>query len=605
MVVALVGHRDLEWGPTQPLAWPAGTQAGHVAVVWSDWPEDGPRQSGWRYARYATWWRILSAADVAAGPGEWAGRLRGLAVVSGCRGIGGTSMQRGVWVREAGGAALVQGWTGYWAGAIGLDPATDRLGEEVLGARSQWLAWWLLTGAGTGYREVPRDGDAVGYRSFELLPNKGPDAPTLVGPSGQVDATQPVALSLVHNSSSGSTQEAVRWRAKPASSGTWQYITAAGTLAGTEQTIATSASTITLPAGTLTSVQWDWSASTMDNGAWSPWASSAQVLPSAPPSAVVTLTTVAESLSVTVGWTPTTPGGSQTAWQVAVAPAGGGVGAALYTSPVTAGAGTQTVVAPQAWANGGSYQGWVRVQQTGGLWSQWTASSAQTVSWTPPTAPGGITAADGSPPSVTVQGIPAGGDRLDVEHYHDGAWQPLAHIDLPNATGVVAVPLAPYGVSRLYRARVQRTVSGVLLPSAWVESAPLTSTDRCAYLVDPDDAADYLPITLSGDPVRNLVQGVGVYYGLSAARARTDRTPTAGEAGTATVDTDTPAERAALVAWLSTRPSWVMRWPAEPEGLGWVDTPPMRMALANPVQWARISEVANPGRAVSFDWVEA
>lgn len=271
MAVALVGHQQLAWSYS-PLVWPSGTAAGHVAVVWCDWSDDGPSQSDWREVRQATWWRTLDDAAVAAGPGAWAGKLRGLAVVSGCRGVGSVSSQRGVTISEAGGALLTEGWSGYWPDASGLGPSTDRLGNAIQARQDQWCAWWLRTGLAVGYQAVAKDSAAWGYRSFELLPMKGPDAPTLLEPSGQVDATQPVTFRWRHNSSSGLAQDGFKLRTKPSSSGTWQYLTSSGALNASEQPVSSSADNLTCPAGTFTSVQWDWSASTRDSGVWSPWA---------------------------------------------------------------------------------------------------------------------------------------------------------------------------------------------------------------------------------------------------------------------------------------------------------------------------------------------
>ena len=609
MAVALRGHQQLAWG-TAALSWPSGTAAGDVAVVWCDWPDDGPSNSGWQLVKWATWWKVLTAADITNGPGTWAGRLRGLVVASGCRGLGSVSAQRGVTLSEAGAALLTEGWTDYYTDASTLTPATNRLGTAVKAYRDQYCAWWFVAGLAVGYQQVARDSNALGYRSFELLPTKGPNPPTLGGPSGQVDASQSISLSWTHNSSAGLPQEGFRVRVKPSSSGTWQYLKADGTLSPTEVSVSSGVSMLTIPTGVLSSVAWDWAVATSDSGLWSSYSSAMQITPTSPPTVAATLSTTAGDLSPDVLWTPTTPGGSQTAWQAAVAASGMGVGQAVWMSPVTAGTAVRTVCPAQEWTNGAAYQAYVRVQQTGGLWSAWTASTAQTVSWTPPSTPASITVTDGTPLTVTLTGIPTA-DVLQVQSSTNGTdWTALASIALPNATEAVKNPLAGFGVATFYRARIGVTTEGVTLYSAWITSGAVASTDKGTYLVAADNVAQFLPVKVGPRPARGLAQGVAVMYPLAApgvpAKPRTDRTPTAGWVGRLTVTALRRADWQALVTWLTTRGSWRVRWAPEidPDGV-WQDAGWTAMALADRLAVADFVSRAHTGRDITFDWVEA
>lgn len=605
MAVTQRGDVQLAWNAAGALAWPAGTVAGDLAVIWSDWPLSGPGGGGWSYLNSATWWKRLTAADIAAGgPGVVAGKLRGLVVLAGSRGIGAVTSQRGAKVTEAGGGVLVEGWTDYWTKAVGLGPAANRLGSDIRGYQNQWCAWWLLVGVSTGYRAVDYDGDSMGYRAYELLPIKAPDAPTVIGPSGDVDITQPVTIHWAHNSDEDQALYQIRIR-KSADS-TWQYVQANGTLGGLAQ-IASSVQQATINAG-LTSEALVYQVSTGNLGSLtSDWSALTTIIPVTPPSVVPVLTTTPESTAVAVSWSSTTPRGLQTAWQAAVAPAGATPAQAVWTSPVTAGTSTATQSPPLAtWTNGGSYQAWVRVQQTGGTWSQWTPSTVKTVSWTPPTAPTSITVTDGSPLTITVGGIVSTASILEVQSSPDGVeWSTVRRMDLPNAVETVPNPLAAYDVPTRYRARILApSAEGVDLPSAWITAvAPVASTDVDAYLVDCDD---WLRVTVTASGQRAVAQGLSVTYGLGASGPSVDRTPTAGQTGTTTVRVDDVLSREILIDWLTTRDSWWLRWSPE---VGKADyparhgEPPTRMALSAQVQISRWA-VFYQAREITWSWVE-
>ena len=333
--------------------------------------------------------------------------------------------------------------------------------------------------------------------------------------------------------------------------------------------------------------------------------------PTAPPTVVVTLTTGAGDLSPLVSWVPTTPAGSQIAWEARIALSGQPASAAVWPAvpTVTGGSATQTVCPPRGdWTNGGSYVAWVRIQQTGGLWSAWTASTAQTISWTAPTAPSSVVAAAGEPPTVTVSGIPAGSSVLTVQM---STGDPVLTLVSPGSTVVALSPLHPYGAARTYRARIERVIDGVSLPSAWVYSSSVTSTDTNAYLADVDSPSDCLQVGFEEDSPHTLVQGVMVSYPLAdvtqdAPLPITQKTPPAGWAGGMKLLCRHQAQRALIIAWLSTRKKWWFRWPPDLDpDTGMVDEPPICMTLADQAKRDRFHQQASTVRDISFDWVQA
>ena len=617
MAVSARGRTPLVWQGTNNPSWPAGTVAGDVVLVWNANPQGGPYQSGWKYLFADTWWKRLSAADLALGPGQWAGEMLGMVAVTGCRGAGVVTTQRGVTVSEAGGAILVEGWTDYYSTAVGLGSSSDTTRLDCIRAwKSQWCAWWLRFSATKGWTEVEYDGDSMGYRAIELLPCSAPAAPTLISPAGDIDNTVPIQLQWQHNSAADLPQEQVRVRIKQSSESTWRYVTSGGALNASVQTLTTSAQTLTITVA-LTAVSWDWAVQTCDGGLWSEWSQVASITPRTPPSvgAVSFAQGATGEVWWTIGWpSAATPGGVQTAYQVAIAPEGAGASGAVWTGQIAASAVKSVSTSPRAdWVNGATYQAWVRVQQTGGLWSPWASSAAATMSWTLPQQPGAVTVADGRPLSITVNGIWPGAEQLEIQSSPDGIeWSAAATYDLPNTVQSVDLPLAVYGLPTLYRARiwVRRTTSlgeTVLLPSAWrVTTEPASSTDLEAYVVDPD-TGEYLRLDITATSTQTLSQGVTTSYGLGATRPRTDRTAAAGLVGSVTARVDTVVERDALIAWLTTRDRWWLRWSPE---VGKGDYPARHaepatlMALGDQVQigrWAAFYQ----SREITWAWVQA
>jgi hypothetical protein len=253
------------------------------------------------------------------------------------------------------------------------------------------------------------------------------------------------------------------------------------------------------------------------------------------------------------------------------------------------------------WTNGGTYYAWVDVQQDGGLWSASTKDNATfTISWTPPAAPSSVTAANqtSGPLLVTVAGV-TGVDAVQVQSSTDDgtSWSEVATA-VPSGSAVTVQRPTRYGVDVRFRARTADTIDGMQLWSAWTAmAADVTPTDRGAYLIDPDDGADWLAIRVRQDAARERVQGVSVWYGAGADRAVVDRAPAAGWAGKTTLLVSTAVERAALLAWLDSHPTFWLHWNPERYGASTTAEEPTLMALSDSVSLAR-------PREVPIAWVE-
>jgi hypothetical protein len=276
----------------------------------------------------------------------------------------------------------------------------------------------------------------------------------------------------------------------------------------------------------------------------------------------------------------------------------------MYLTPITAGSSSTTSIPVLDWTNGSSYKAWVEVQQSGGLWSPWT-SGTFTVSWTPPTAPTGVAGLDSRPMQVNVTGVPAGKD-VEAQWSVDGgtSWAALGYQVAPGTTASFDHPLAPYGVSVLFRARSLEILDGVGIPSSWtVAGSGVVSTDAGSYFVT--DEGSWLAVTVADAGSVEYVQGVQVSYGMGADGARVDRSPVQGSRGSLRLDTATKEASAALVSWITSVEVWAHRAHPETGDDGVVrDAGVQRMSPAKAVTAARPVQALIEDRHVSFDWVE-
>ena len=597
---------------TVSIAWPTGTAAGDLAVVVAqDYSTNGPQTSGWTRYGEGVWCKRVTSTDIATSL-TVKGRTTFLQTFTGAAGIGRVRWSHGMTLTTAGAGLFVDGWGP--SRITTLTPgATGRLGSQIrLVTDDTPNAVWFVAASSAVYTSLSDHDDDATYVAYEILPTAAPNPPTLVTPAAgtQYDTTQTVPFTWQHQSQSSGSQEAFQLQIRHATPGAWYYAVAAGTsLTLTETTITSSAQGLTLAAGVLTTgTLYDWRVRTRESGTWSDWSTVQQLKPVAAPTVTsITVTAPAGDLTPVVDWTVTAGVGSQEAWHVRIcASADATPDTPLWDSLVTAGTAlTTTPPATTGWTNAATLYAWVRVQQTGGLWSAWTKDNVTfAVTWTSPTAPTSVTVSNATtPPRVTISSA-ISRDGWQLEWYRDGEWTAYTEaVQSGSGSIYVYVPLCPYGAAVDFRARVFTIVDGVRLYSAWASASAFTSTDTASYVVDAEDPSVYLAVDVLEDAGRSLVQGVSVTYGLGSTRARVDRGQAQGEAGSTTLLTWTLAERDALVTWLTERDSWWLRWSPE-RADATVDVPATLMALAGKVGWDRLAQLDISPRRVTFPWVE-
>ena len=591
--------------------WPTGAAVGDLAILYlsensSGSPASKPTATGWQLKEsgYAetTWAKILTAADIAAGGVPVVGYLYLLQLFVGAAGVGRVSETNGVTV-GAGGAAVLIGW----AGASPMTPATEKLhAADVLNPAysNRPNQVWFRASETAGF--VSWTTSASHKVALELVPLAAPPAPVPLSPATgtQVDPAVAVLTAWAHQSTRA--QSEYRLRLREVGTSPWYWVTAAGALTLTDTGVASQVQSASIAAAALTTGKtYEWQVATADGGALSAYSASWQLVAVSPPAVTaITVTSPAGDLTPTVAWTATFGVGSQEAYQLRLATSATDSTVGLvYDSGVTADSIVSVDVPVQDWANGVAQYAWVRVRQSGGLWSPWTRDDAtHTVSWTPPAAPS-ITATAGTPPTIVVSAVASGNVAQVEAQVAGGAWRTVATVTSTGTTATVRDPLAAYGVVTTYRARRQADVSGVMMWSGYSATDTLTNVDRCTYLVGEDST--WLAVRVREDAPRTIVQGVAVSYGLDATRPRIDITPEQGEAGKLILAPRTQADRLALLTWLSGRLVWTVRWGPERETTGTLtDVPATRMGPAGPRTIARLAQTNLQHRTITLEWVE-
>lgn len=604
-MAGIVGSHGPVAGGTS-INWAAlGAVAGQLAVLWET---DGGRPDGWQTASGfgGVYTRRLTSDDIST-PLVTSGRITAAVVLSEAGGVG--RVRTSEYARlKAGGVGLWLGWMSPYHGGA-LASSTYQRGSTVTdpfdGYRHAVFARAVASGGDYSPGSVSHRAD---WLSVEVLPLAAPLAPAWITKAGATDVTQATRLAVAHRSSAESAMDRLKVLIRPAGSSTWaQHVSAIGVITagtGAEAELVNAAGWVDLVGGQLAAnTTYEVVAYTRDAGGWSPASPTLTLVGRTPPTAVVTLTTAHGSLTPSMSWV-TTPGlGVQRSWEARVSPLGAGPDGAIaaWQSGPQAGTGTSWVAPASAdrVVNGGSYVGWVRVTDDA-LPSAWTASTPEVVSWTPPAAPASLVAADGTPPSVTAFGVPSGSVALEWDV--DGDWLPSTVMESPASAEVLHVALAPYGVEHVYRARAWAVVSGVRLPSDWVDSNPLTSTDHCSYLVD---GTDWLRIRVRSEDTRTPIESIATHVGLDARSVRTDRTPRAGWDGGMVLSVSTLADHDALVDWLDERRAYVYRPAAERDDGG-----PIMHALPNiPISRSavypvdRLTQTNSAHRLIGVRWV--
>lgn len=593
------------------VAWPTGAAVGDLAILYlsensSGSPASKPTAAGWQLKEsgYAetTWAKILTAADIAAGGVPVVGYLYLLQLFVGAAGVGRVSETNGVTV-GAGGAAVLIGW----AGASPMTPAAEKLhAADVLNPAysNRPNQVWFRASETAGF--VSWATSAKHKVALELVPLAAPPAPLPSSPATgtHVDPAVSVPVTWAHQSTRAQSEHRLRLREVDTSP--WYWVTAAGALTLTDTGVASQVQSASIAAGALTiGKTYEWQVATADGGALSAYSASWQLVAVPPPDVTaITVTSVADDLTPTVAWTATFGVGSQEAYQMRLATSASDSTVGLvYDSGVTSGADVSVEVPAQDWANGVAQYAWVRVRQSGGLWSPWTCDDVtHAVSWTPPAAPT-ITATAGTPPTVVVSGV-ASGDVVHLQASVAGVWRDVATVTATGATATVYDPLATYGVVTTYRARRQALVSSAMMWSNWSTSKTLTNTDLGAYLFGDDGT--WLAVRLLEDGARTIVQGVAVSYGLDATRPRIDVAPRQGMAGQLVLAPVSQSDWLALLAWLDGRLVWTVRWGADKLASDGTltEVPSTRMGPAGPLAVARLRQSNIQLRTVTLDWVE-
>ena len=622
MAVALRGYTALHYNAqgARTVDLPTGSAVGDLAIIhafdagtWGAFPGLGPSSGRWTYLTGGIWYRVLTSWDISDGFILVSGYGTSMAVYSGAGGTVRSSVSRTV-TTPAGSAAF---WAASLSPFVSGDPAgsTYRLGSVITGLDGRKHSIHSRTVSAAGSYTLDSVSPSAYVVGVVIEPTSVPTAPTILAPrtGSQVARSLPVELKFAHNSASGLPQESVRIRIRPLL-GTWVSVKADGTLHTDDSTVLTQESgTVTIAADELANnTTYEWHPITTDAGGTSPAPTSATFTARTAPTVAVTLTTAAGDLSPTVSWVTTPGSGSQTAWEARICPAAD----TSPDDPVVPGstlmAGTETEWTPPAstaYENGGSYKAWVRVADSATT-GEWTSSAAATVSWTAPDAPTSVTLTQGTPPEVTVAGIVAGADLVEVQWLaepdtDDRGWQPVGSVVPTDTTASLPVPLAEYGIARWYAARVTVDTEGVSLPSDWTRSAAaVASTDKGAYLVDADDQSDYLPVTVRTDGPRTPLEGVSSTLGLGADSARVDYTDSAGMSGQTVLGVDTLAERVALEEWVAGhKEAFWFRWNPEKSDGTYYDEPALLVARAAPLPRERFEQLDIALRDLTLTWV--
>ena len=594
---------------TAPGGGTVAASAGQMAVVEaSHSSSSSPMPSGWKKLS-SLWWKMLTAADIAAGSVQVNARLTSLTVLSAAAGMGRTTDQPQVRVRSSGGGVIFRGITESWHTNLGAG-STYRIGAETTSSEDQHkhaVYWRAATAA--GYVELPGADDDATWQAYEILAPAAPLAPLSLTPASgaAVNRNAPVVMTFAHQSAAGLPQTGATIRIRVAG-GTWGSVKADGTIAAgdTSQVITTAVGEVTIAAGVLTAnTSYEWIPYTKDAAGTSPAGATRTMVARVLPTVAATFTPVFGDRSPRVSGVATVGTGTVQGWQVRICPAADATAdAPIWDSGVIPGSGL-SIELPAAipWVNGASYKAWMAVTDSA-LTGVFHASSAQTVAWTPPAAPSSVVASLGSPPMVTVSGIPGPSVSVEVESGPVGVdgWVALAIRQAPGAAQVFGDPLAPYGAARRYRARAWASIDGVLQPSAWVESNAITSDDLGAYLVAPDGA--YLAVQVVGAGALVPIQGYSRSGGLGDVVQRVDRTQVSGYRSWWEVETDTPADEATVVGWLTERPVLRLRpHPERPFVGGPVGLSSLLTAVETvptPERWA---QAAMTPRRIRWDWI--
>ena len=438
---------------TATVTWPAGSAVGDLAVLYlsenkSGNPSSKPDASGWKLVAsgYAetVWQKVLTAPDIAAGL-PIIGYLYELCVFSGASKVGRITSSAGVSC-VAGAAALFFGWeTNERVGQ--MTPLTEKLfASDIINDSYNYRpnnAWFRLSPTASYVSWVSSADHEI---SVEILPLAAPPAPVPVSPSTGTQVNPGVVNVFEWEHQSTRAQAEYRLRLREVATTPWYWVTAAGALTLTDTGVASQSPSASLAAGALTTAKtYEWQVATSDGGLLGPYSASWQVSAVAPPVVTgITVTSPAGDLTPRVAHTATFGVGAQQAYHLRLSTSAtdSGVGV-VYDSGVVSSASASNEVPVQDWVNGQNQYAWLRVQQSGGMWSGWTRDDVtHKVSWTPPSVPtlalsGGT---PGVPVTVTVSDVVPGNVAQVEAQVAGGAWRRVAEVEVPPSSRVNLVP---------------------------------------------------------------------------------------------------------------------------------------------------------------------
>ena len=268
-----------------------------------------------------------------------------------------------------------------------------------------------------------------------------PNPPTLLAPTGAVDATEVITLAFAHNPTDTTTQTAYELRYQP-TGGTFT------TLSGT------TAATVDLPAGTLANAgTYEWQARTKGAHAdWSDWSTLGSFPTSARPTGTInspTGTVTGSTITLVWGYYDE-EGTAQAQWRATLTD-----GVTTEVRNGTGTTGTTTFTTP---ASEGDWDLTIEVMDGSGLWSI-PDTQTITVEYAPPPVPA-LTAtfnADTGTAALTVTNPAPVSPEVDTDHndlYRSldaGQTWTLIGTDLPT-DGSMVDPLPLIGGTTLYKA---------------------------------------------------------------------------------------------------------------------------------------------------------
>ena len=467
---------------------------------------------------------------------------------------------------------------------------------------------------------LPASGASIGpggsldkLLAVELLGTTNPAPPLQLQPAdgSEVANGVPVEFSWAHQSSQpGGFQDAYRFRLTlpPDDDPTFRWWNGVGLVAAETDMVSTVQGVELPPSAIGVDAAPGWAVATREGltGEWSDYSPVWSVATGEPPTVTLTGPTgpVHNTMRPVITWTAEArPGEVLVQYQTRLADESG---AFVFDSGGQQGnPGQHAVPALPDWINGHEYTPWVRVRQTRGAWSAWTAGEPFPVTWDEPQTPT-VTAWPGMP-GIVVQASAPGLLAAEVERVHqDGTVWP---VDAAAVDGVTRDVLAPYGQTVTYRARTSNTIADVTVYSEWASSGPVQSSDRYGYLTDANDPSRWIRFKQAhATGLDAAPQEMETRAGLGDTRLMVDKGPVLGRQGTLTARTDSIAEEEALYELLRA-PLLIFRRPAEQRYAGTSQTWHDRGVIVLTVnQQPREEPLADnyplTSRLITFGWVE-